>query len=234
MCGSDNHTYLNACELKLHACQTQQHVQLLYTGQCRNKISSTELTSSDNGRNLQNGLATTVVASIKSADFSKNNAANAESRRRSPTDWCSGVQCHYGAQCVIQDQTVVSLSDSLNPESLSNGSQRVVCQCPALCSAYNVQMSQLIHSLEPSLESINNDIFQADVRGTLQSVICAFDGKQYSNVCALLRKSCLEQRTISIKYVGACGKCFYSFIKVMKNSIFLLTMLFFGRPMYEP
>ena len=206
VCGSDSRTYMSTCELKFHACQTQQHVQALYTGHCRNRISPVSSVSPKNSRQLQNSLVTASMASVKTSDFLINNAANVYSRDRSLADWCNGVQCDHGAQCVIQDQSLNLVGDSMNLESTTNGPQRAVCQCPAFCSAYNVQMSQLIHSLEPSLQPLSSDLLHTGVQSSILSVICALDGKQYSNICALLQKSCLEQQTIGIKYVGTCGK----------------------------
>jgi len=41
--------------------------------------------------------------------------------------------------------------------------------------------------------------------------VCATDGKTYDNLCEMHRSACRLKVNVTVKYIGVCGKIYYTF-----------------------
>lgn len=68
------------------------------------------------------------------------------------------------------------------------------CVCPENCDQYlTANERQLMNEMNANM-------------GGGKPAVCGSDGNDYVNECELRRTMCLKRRTLTVKFIGKCGK----------------------------
>ncbi|KAK2184807.1 hypothetical protein NP493_252g05062 [Ridgeia piscesae] len=178
VCGTDDVTYDNECELKRKACLTKKRIGVRFVGECSD-------TGPCSGYECHSGAMCIV----------RNNRPVCEcptcSEKFKPVCGSDGVS--YTNECKLKAENCEhSKKIVIKHQGLCNGCEKIKCDYYALCESDGKAGSRCV--CPTTCVQVENKV-------------CGSDGETYTNECELRVSSCKQRRLVTIASQGPCDAC---------------------------
>ncbi|GAB6019276.1 hypothetical protein CHUAL_000876 [Chamberlinius hualienensis] len=179
VCGTDDVTYDNECELKRSACLKERDIRVQYVGVCG---------AEGPCNNVQCNFGAICVARSNNEAVCECPTCSADFK---PVCGSDGIS--YNNECKLKQEACLQKKDILvTYEGLCDGCENYQCGYYAICETDGKGVAKCV---------CPQSCVQVDAK------VCGTDGATYDNECQLKVEACRKKQNVTVAQQGSCDLC---------------------------
>ncbi|XP_064642356.1 agrin-like isoform X19 [Lineus longissimus] len=192
VCGSNEETYDNECELKRAACQSKKTITIKFMGPCGRD-------SPCSNHNCEYG----AKCIVKSGEP----ACECPTCMEDMSPVCGTDGISYNNECKLKAENCVKRSNTqVKHQGLCNGCENVRCDFFSICQSDEKGGGKCVCP-ESCIQDEYDFYFTKIEQPFVDAKVCGSDGATYQNECQLKVTSCRKQKFIMVASYGPCDQC---------------------------